>query len=103
MEFRPHDFVSLPIIITDWDAVTQTKNQLQVPTAEIERSHTIAKTTSSDAGLTESFETIWKRLSDATKMKIREAANGVLRRTGDSSLTQHEMSFQYDNDARFLD
>lgn len=103
MESLPHDFVSLPIIITDWDAVNKAKSEIHIPTAEIERSHTAAKPTSSDPGLTESFEAIWNRISDAMKIKVREAANEVLRRTDVMSSTQQEMSFQYDNDARFLD
>ncbi|KAK4635311.1 hypothetical protein CLAFUW4_00627 [Fulvia fulva] len=103
MASLPHDFVSLPIIITDWDAVTNAKSQLQIPTAEIARSHTAANTTSTDASITESVEAIWNRISDAMKLKVREAASEVLRRTENTSSLQEEVGFQYDNDARLLD
>ncbi|EME49283.1 hypothetical protein DOTSEDRAFT_19743 [Dothistroma septosporum NZE10] len=103
MESQPHDFVTLPIIVPDWDAATKTKSQLQVPATEIARSHAAALPTQADIGLIESFDIIWSRISDAMKAKVREAANEVLRRTGDSFLIQQEMSLQYDNDARLLD
>ena len=52
---------------------------------------------------TESVEDIWNRISDATKQKIREACMEVLRRTEQSRSDEKMASFQYDDDARFLD
>ncbi|CAK3997589.1 Hypothetical predicted protein [Lecanosticta acicola] len=111
----PNDFTSLPIIISDYDAIAETRKHIQLPTAGIERSHNAASPTTSSSsntdrdkdadkqtGFSESVEEIWARISDATKRKIREAAIEVLRRTEQSRIDE-KMAFQYDDDARFLD
>lgn len=111
MNTLPHDFISLPIVICDYDAICESKKIVRVPTAEIERSRSNASNGSRDdskepeklAGFTESVEDIWNRISDATKQKIREACMEVLRRTEQSRSDDQMTSFQYDDDARFLD
>lgn len=107
MDTLAKDFISLPIIITDWDALTAAKSHIRAPTAEIERSHTISRMATSSKeepgkpAFNESVEEIWNRISDTTKSKIREAALEVLRRTDECQSTK--MSFHYDDDAHFLD
>lgn len=107
MDILSKDFVSLPIIITDWDALMEAKSHIQTPTEEIARSHTIsqmAKASKQEVdkpAFKESAEQIWSRISDSTKSKIREAALEVLRRTDECQ--NEKMTFQYDDDARFLD
>lgn len=109
MNSLPHDFISLPIVISDYDAICESKKRVHVPTAEIERSRSNASNARRDdskeleksAGFTESVEDIWNRISDATKQKIREACMEVLRRTEQSQ--SDDQAFQYDDDARFLD
>ena len=101
MDILSKDFVSLPIIVTDWDAMNDAKSHVQSPVREIERSRTTSKIAHEPEkpALNESFEEIWGRISSTTKAKIREAAMEVLRRTD----TSEKLSFQYDDDARFLD
>ena len=54
--------------------------------------------------ITDAAEDIWSRLSSVMKSKVREACQEVLRRTDDhSSRRQDDFSFDYDDDARFLD
>ncbi|KXT09469.1 hypothetical protein AC579_8669 [Pseudocercospora musae] len=54
--------------------------------------------------ITDAAEDIWGRLSSAMKTKVREACQEVLRRTDDHpSRQQGDFSFDYDDDARFLD
>ncbi|KXT07406.1 hypothetical protein AC578_411 [Pseudocercospora eumusae] len=54
--------------------------------------------------IADAAEDIWSRLSSAMKSKVREACQEVLRRTDEhSSRQQDDFSFDYDDDARFLD
>lgn len=107
MDILAKDFVSLPIIITDWDTITEAKSHIKTPKEEIARSHTVSRMATGskqEPGLPafkESTEEIWNRISDTTKSKIREAALEVLRRTDECQ--NEKMTFQYDDDARFLD
>lgn len=107
MESLSKDFTSLPIIITDWDAMTKAKSQIRSPTAEIERLHTASRMTTSNKqepgkpGFNDSVEEIWNRISDTTKSELREAALEVLRRTDECQ--NEKLTFQYDDDARLLD
>lgn len=108
MDILSKDFVSLPIIITDWDALTEAKSHIKTPTEEIARSHTISQMAKASSkqqvdkpALKESAEQIWNRISDSTKSKIRDAALEVLRRTDECQ--NEKTTFQYDDDARFLD
>lgn len=108
MDILSKDFVSLPIIITDWDAVTEAKSHIQTPTAEIAKSHMISQMARASSmqevdkpAFKESAEQIWNRILDSTKSKIREAALEVLRRTDEGQ--NENMTFQYDDDARFLE
>ncbi|KAK4507855.1 hypothetical protein PRZ48_001590 [Zasmidium cellare] len=107
MDILSKDFVSLPIIITDWDAIAAAKSHIIAPKEEIARSLTVSRMATASQqeparpAFKESAEEIWNRISDTTKSKLREAALEVLRRTDECQ--NEKMTFQYDDDARFLD
>lgn len=107
-----NDFVSLPIIISDYDA-------LVAKTAATGASSTRATTTSSSAttttltssasaatqwttGFADFADGIWSMMNEGLKRKLREACVEVLKRTDDAS-EEEKIAWVYDEDARFLD
>ena len=104
-----NDHVSLPIIISDWDAVTEKKRSLSETTSgHTERSNSSATedtrriSVASEQNWTTDFgqvaEDFWKSLTDGMKRKLRDACVEVLRRTDDE-----EIFSPFDDDARLLD
>ena len=107
-----NDLVSLPIIISDYDAIEANKSQTSplVETTENSKANSEASDTASSyassqswtTGFTDFADEIWKRMTSGMKLKLREACVEVLRRTDDAS-EDEKIRWQYDNDARFLD
>jgi hypothetical protein len=112
-----NDLVSLPIIITDWDVVVENQRHASTSSsADIDTTPSPSRTETSSAspssqrwstGFTAYTDDLWKRMSVGMKQKLREACVEVLKRTDDVSDAMKEhgdnMSWQYDDDARFLD
>lgn len=112
MEILPLEFVSLPIVVTDYDKLQQSESGGNTPSKEIQ-STSARPASASEAQeddkvfideITDAAEDVWKRLSTAMKTKVREACIEVLRRTDDTNSSEkpHD-DFEYDDDARFLD
>ena len=119
-----NDFVGLPIIISDFDALsspntnTTSPQPSQSPTsptsttspqsstaAAISQAYT--NTTNSalqqnwTTGFSDFADEMWAKMTQGMKQKLREACVEVLRKTED--VEPEHMSWQYDDDARFLD
>ena len=118
------DFVGLPIIISDYDALTSISIPTPTPdsngstdTAQISsgRSTTpsteVSRTYSNDTvsamqqnwstGFSDFADDLWSKMMQGMKQKLREACVEVLKKTEDAE--PEHMSWQYDDDARFLD
>lgn len=55
-------------------------------------------------GFSDFADEMWAKMTQGMKQKLREACVEVLRKTGEADGSQAEhMSWQYDDDARFLD
>lgn len=107
-----NDFVSLPIIISDYDAIAENKRRASGATSPIiaasETKATSPPNTPSHqqwgTGFTAYTDELWERMTFGMKQKLREACVDVLKRTDDANESQAtRMSWQYDDDARFLD
>jgi hypothetical protein len=122
MDTLANDFVSLPIIITDYEPIlkrrstgAQTLRSPESPTAQQASDEDRRRRSSapSSGGSKANWHTgfngladeIWNKLTLGMKAKVREACMEVLRRTDDPSETEKN-AWLYrdgDEDARFLD
>lgn len=112
-----NDLVSLPIIITDFDAesissttTTDSKKSDNTPSPQ-----TISSDTSSHAGeaafqkwstgFNDFADEMWKSMTATMRSKLRQAAVEVLKRTDDakSGAGGEPWGGEWDEDARFLD
>lgn len=122
-----HDFVGLPIFVSDFDALTSSSSSsnanpnngpaassTQSPIHESSTSSIVStaysnSTTSAlqqnwTTGFSDFADELWAKMTQSMKSKLREACVEVLRKTeegGDGDL--EHMGWQYDDDARFLD
>ncbi|KAM0705747.1 hypothetical protein Q7P35_007107 [Cladosporium inversicolor] len=112
-----NDFVGLPIIISDFDALSNN------PSSQPSQSPTPTSTTSPQSstataisqaysnttnpalqqnwttGFSDFADEMWAKMTQGMKQKLREACVEVLRKTEEAE----GMGWQYDDDARFLD
>jgi hypothetical protein len=112
------DFVGLPIIISDYDALTTPapSSNSSIETAQSSSQSTSSSTAVSLAysngtasamqqnwstGFSDFADDLWAKMTQGMKQKLREACVEVLRKTEDAE--PEHMSWQYDDDARFLD
>jgi hypothetical protein len=118
-----NDFVGLPIIISDFDALTSNANngstqqsQSQLPTPTTDQSSpsstvNLAYSTSTVSAMQQNWATgfsdfaddMWAKMTQGMKQKLRGACVEVLKKTEDSDGQAEHLSWQYDDDARFLD
>ena len=119
-----NDFVGLPIIISDFDALAN-KNAFsqpaQSPTSTANSQSSTAPTISQahsnntvsamqqnwSTGFSDFADEMWAKMTQGMKQKLREACVEVLRKTeeeeAEGSRAECVSSWQYDDDARFLD
>jgi hypothetical protein len=117
------DFVGLPIITSDYDALTSTSTATSTSSSnqstDTAQTFPAQSTSSPTASQTYSFGTasamqqnwstgfsdfaddLWAKMTQVMKQKLREACVEVLKKTEDAE--PEHMSWQYDDDARFLD
>ncbi|KAK3053426.1 hypothetical protein LTR09_005595 [Extremus antarcticus] len=95
-----NDFVSLPIIISDYDAIAENKRRASGATSSTTTSPE-TKTSSPPTnpshqqwgtGFSAYADELWECMTTGMKQKLREAESQATR-----------MSWQFDDDARFLD
>ncbi|KAK6438001.1 hypothetical protein LTR95_005808 [Oleoguttula sp. CCFEE 5521] len=117
-----NDFVGLPIVISDWDAMTtsstvQQQHSRQSSTVSTAPTASTTLTASSTAnnivtqgqqwstGFNSFTEELWSRMASGMKKKLREAAVAVLKKTNEHcpEAMGERMEWMYDDDARFLD
>ena len=109
-----NDFVSLPIIISDYDATIANKRRQSSSISE--KSSTNADTTETsearpspapkakwNTGFSEFADDLWSRMTGSMKQKLREACVEVLKRTDDSKEAQEDRWGDHDDHARLLD
>lgn len=109
-----NDFVGLPIIVSDFDALTSnsTANQDLVrpaqPASPTREPSTLSTTSSSaeaqqnwSTGFSDFADGIWAKMTQGMKKRLRDACVEVLKKTEEAE--PEHMSWQYDDDARFLD
>nr|OQO24155.1 hypothetical protein B0A51_06248 [Rachicladosporium sp. CCFEE 5018] len=116
-----NDFVGLPIVISDWDAMT-TSSTSTTAQQQHSRSSTVStiSTTSTESstaknivtqgqqwstGFSEFADDLWLRMTSGMKKKLRDAAVEVLKKTDEHcpEAVGDRMEWMYDDDARFLD
>jgi len=116
------DFVGLPIIISDYDALTNSPTSTPSSNGSIDnaqttsRQSTLSSTTVSQAyssgtasamqqnwstGFSDFADDLWAKMTQGMKQKLREACVEVLKKTEEAE--PEHMEWQYDDDARFLD
>ncbi|KAM0714945.1 hypothetical protein Q7P37_009410 [Cladosporium fusiforme] len=114
-----NDFVGLPIIVSDFDALTNKSassdsnsnpnpNQTEQPATPTLRQPSTASITN-DAAMQQNWSTgfsdfadeLWAKMTQGMKQKLRDACVEVLKKTEETE--PEHMSWQYDDDARFLD
>ena len=123
-----NDFVGLPIIISDFDALPTNNNSntssqpSQRPTPTTNPQSSSSSTTSRaystngtvsamqqnwTTGFSDFADEMWAKMTQGMKQKLREACVEVLRKTEEEeeegSRAECMSSWQYDDDARFLD
>lgn len=103
-----NDLVSLPIIITDFDADTtpsHKKSDDQTPPSAANSAANDAALQKWSTGFNDFADEMWRSMTEAMRSKLREAAVEVLKRTDDvkSGARGDELWGQWDEDARFLD
>lgn len=117
-----NDFVGLPIIISDYDALTsnsdtseganralqptiqQTSRQQSTSSSEgdvLALSATSAQQQNWQTGFSDFADQLWAKMTQGMKQKLRDTCIEVLKKTEDPE--PEGMSWQYDDDARFLD
>lgn len=100
-----NDLVSLPIIITDFDAesATNSKKTEDRPSSSQARGHASEVAFQKwSTGFNDFADEMWKSMTTAMRTKLREAAVEVLKRTDDTK-SGVEFWGEWDEDARFLD
>ena len=109
-----NDLVSLPIIISDYDAINSNKRRAsEATTGEDSRSACITTATDDavsstashqkwNTGFSDFADDLWSRMTTGMKQKLREACVEVLKRTDDNT-HEESTSWQFDDDARLLD
>jgi cell pole-organizing protein PopZ len=105
MDTLPKDFLGLPIIIIDYEALCTAKQSTRTPTEMATRSRAASAALnekSAQMGFADAIDELWDQMSSAMRNKVREACYEVLRRT-DGSKDVVGRDFDNDNDARFLD
>lgn len=108
--------VSLPIIISDYDAIIANKRRASTSTSLSEAStgavepRTSSETSSEPAvkpkwntGFSEFADELWGRMTGGMKAKLREACVEVLKRTDDSKHEPSDRWGDHDDNARLLD
>jgi len=110
-----NDFVSLPIIISDWDAQSVDNDPAASElssTAQTKRRDSIQSfrdplsfcaQTNWSTGFGCYVDDIFSRMTEGMKQKVREACVEVLRRTDGRSDSEAGFGDAYDEDARLLD
>ena len=100
-----NDFLSLPIIITDYDALTADKSHPYDSSPRDNQSSSAASTASSQqrwsTGFSNFTDALWDRMASGMKDKLRAACIEVLNRTEGTG--KETVCWQYDEDARMLD
>jgi len=115
------DFVGLPIIISDYDALTapapSSSSSIDTTQPSSSGQSTSTSTTVSLAyssgtasalqqnwstGFSEFADDLWAKMTQGMKQKLRGACVEVLKKTEEAE-PEHMSSWQYDDDARFLD
>ena len=109
-----NDLVSLPIIISDYDATIANKRRQSGSTSK--ESVTTADSTPTsnsssgaaakpkwNTGFSEFADDLWSRMSGGMKQKLREACVEVLKRTDDAKERQGDRWGDHDDNARLLD
>ena len=101
----------LPIIISDWDAAqAQATSTVSADTKHIPSSSGSITTTATSSPIERNWNTgfsdfaddLWRSMTASMKQKLRDACVEVLRKTEDTE-KDGRMSWEYDDDARFLD
>lgn len=99
------DFVGLPIIVSDYDDLTNNKNSPGTSQHDRHSSTSSTSTTTSEqnwsTGFSDFADDLWAKMTTGMKKKLREACVEVLRKT--EEVEPERTSWQYDDDARFLD
>ena len=113
-----NEIVSLPIIISDYDAIptTSINRNASVSVSAESGSITNSSTTASDSesnhaarekwstGFSDFADDLWNRMTSGMKQKLREACVEVLKRTDQEPEWTRRRSWEYDDDdARLLD
>ena len=112
-----NDLVSLPIIITDFDAASTSSTGNSGDNNKKSDDTPSPQTSSSDSnphageaafqkwstGFNDFADEMWKSMTTAMRSKLREAAVEVLKRTDDTKSEGELWAGEWDEDARFLD
>lgn len=103
-----NDLVSLPIIITDFDAETITSTPDDDKKGDEQTRSGSASMQKWVTGFNDFADEMWRSMSDAMRAKLREAAVEVLKRTDDTRSGAGSgggggLLGEWDEDARFLD
>ncbi|KAI7555090.1 hypothetical protein KC343_g12653 [Hortaea werneckii] len=126
MQTLANDFVSLPIIVSDYDALIDSKPLSEAkpsrPVIDVRSNLTSSSPSPSRApnpspsdkgsslashqnwstGFTDFVDSLWSHMTNGMKSKLREACVEVLRRTEDPS-EEEKLWGVWDEDARMLD
>ena len=123
MNTLANDFVNLPIIISDYDALlkpsdtptstsaSQHQRKPSIPNitaSSLTVSSSAASVTSSAStqrwgtGFSEYADELWSRMTSGMKQKLKDACVEVLKRIDDPS-EEERVAWVFDDDARFLD
>ncbi|RMZ34039.1 hypothetical protein D0859_01816 [Hortaea werneckii] len=124
MQTLANDFVSLPIIVSDYDALLvkstpHSKTKPTRPRVDVQSSSASSPSPSINAspsdkgsslaseqnwstGFNDFVDGLWSHMTNGMKSKLREACVGVLRRTEDPS-EEEKLWGVWDEDARMLD
>jgi len=110
-------FVGLPINISDYDALTNNDSTVSTQISSSQQHDRQASTSSTSTtasseasyashqnwstGFSDFADDLWAKVTTNMKKKLREACVEVLKKTED--VEPEGMSWQYDDDARFLD
>ncbi|OQN96761.1 hypothetical protein B0A48_17185 [Cryoendolithus antarcticus] len=119
-----NDFVGLPVVISDWDAMTtastppsvrqqhsrqssraSTSSTTSVTSPSSTANNIVAQGQQWSTGFNSFTEDLWSRMTSGMKKKLREAAVEVLKKTDEHcpEAVGERMEWMYDGDARFLD
>ena len=108
-----NDFVSLPIIISDYDAMNENMTGARAPDAKenLSRESSIAPSDAASSiysqqkwstGFSEFADDLWSHMTTGMRQKLREACVEVLKRTEGLS-EDGRKDWEFDDDARLLD